>query len=306
MKSRSETNLVAPASARPVLTHEGQTYERRGGGWVVQHLRAPAAVSHRLDVLARQDLELWSRCLAQDAHDSAGGRLLPAVPELRDLLLRGAGLEPVGHVSPGRQSGKVSQRRKGEALSWQVRGDDLVFSCDLQTGWRQTKTAWRFGESIDLPLNADADLRCVVGIYENTWVRAFQRRYTTASGEWLGGDEHSLEMVGPHFGVHDLGRGIRLTGWPGGCDLLVPVFRGRELNPDLSWQCTGSRLQTSVVDYLHETPVLVSASSAVSRPFRFGFRATVVITKRTGLAQTVREFDTPLPSAGLPSLGKRR
>lgn len=58
----------------PVIQYEGQHYLRRHGKWVLDHVRVPLNLSSRLDSLAKQDPDLWQRCLTQDVSDAVSSK----------------------------------------------------------------------------------------------------------------------------------------------------------------------------------------------------------------------------------------
>ena len=297
---------------RPSLDHGDSRYERQRGTWSSKGLTVPRALSHELDAKAKQDPDLWERCEAQDFDDDPRNRgrvRLSGVSLLTPAELAEAQMEiPV----PGYQSPAGHRRKRDlEHLDGSFKKDrELVLTGDIDGGWRPTEQAWYFHASAPIQLPADYVLSCVATVVEDTSGHWHRRTVlnTQASRE-IGNECASIASAVPNFAKQEKTLGsIRYSLEDATCAFSIRLFNSiSELNSDLPWRFLKDHWQFGFVEYgLYELPVRIYGhSSSESRPFTIELRCTLQRPPRPQ-RQAEYEYDTPFPSAGLPSLGKRR
>ncbi len=283
----------------------------------------PRVLSHELDAKAKEDADLWERCEVQDFEDDPRNRGCFRLTR-KEAIELGLELDVSGdndlngpsNVSPtparGYQSSSVRPRKRDqEHLDWRFRKDDeLSLTADIDGGWRPTERAWYFHASAPVVLPRDYVLSSVVTIVEGVSGHWSRRSIAVdkASRE-APEDCESVESVVPHFAPFESGSDpLHYVIEGSTCTFFVQLFSGdRELNTRLPWSLVESHWQFTVVEYgVFEVPVrLKGRSMSESRPFTIELRCTLQTPPRRQL-QPEYEHDTPFPSAGLPSLGKRR
>jgi len=142
---------------------------------------------------------------------------------------------------------------------------------------------------------------------ENLWLASFSRRQVAASAETQPVDDGgALDSVAPEFPpMENVHEGIRRVLEGASCCFVIPLYSEDGLNQALPWRAIEGRWGFSTTEYgVYDRPVR-QPDRWVSRPFEVSLKA-VLQPPREPERGPEREFDTPLPSAGLPSLGKRR
>ncbi len=296
---------------RPNFDHGGNRYERQRGTWLSNGLTVSKALSHELDAKAKQDPDLWERCEAQDFEDDPRHRGMVRLPgvSIVDLELDS---DEVQRPAPGYQSTSGHRRKRDlEHLDWEFKKDGvLLLTGDIAGGWRPTEQAWYFHASAPVQLPVDYVLSCVATIVEDTSGRWHRRSVVTNQDSRDVGDEcASIAQAVPSFATLDKVVGpIRYSLRDSACIFSVTLLNSTSgLNSDLPWSFQKDHWQFGFVEYgLYEVPVRLHGHLASeSRPFSIELRCTLHRPPRPE-RQAEYEYDTPFPSAGLPSLGKRR
>ena len=213
---------------------------------------------------------------------------------------------------PGYQSPAGHRRKRDlEHLGWTFKKDgELVLTGDIEGGWRPTEQAWYFHASAPVELSVDHVLNCVATIVEDTSGDWHRRSVLNNQGSREVGDEcASIASTVPNFAKVDKSVGpIRYSLEGATCTFSFRLLNSTtELNSDLPWSFLKDHWRFGLVEYgLYELPVrLYGHSASESRPFAIELRCTLQRPPRPQ-RQAEYEYDTPFPSAGLPSLGKRR
>jgi hypothetical protein len=288
---------------RPTLQFEGKLYVRRSGTWVEAktHMSVPKKLASALDSRARVDAALWDHCRTQDVEDAPAGRRSFSLNHDGEMTERAVPLpdrsRPVTakRATPGPDLLSVRFDREGRA----------VLSCDLEPCWRRTEAAWRVRESTKVPLDGGCTVRFGVEVFEIQWLH-WQRRW---SGNWssLGErldefDARIPQFAGPERQCREAS--LRLNGRQ--CEWLLPLFTRGQLNRTLSWRHYQGSWQLRYAEQVYEErTVLEDLSCTLQRVFNVVL-FLVLRQEPNAPIDPVREWDLPFPSAGLPTLGKRR
>lgn len=293
---------------RPILEFENKRFERRKGTWFdgASQIRVALTTARLLDGEAQADRAFWHRCNQQDLDDNPkkrGGILL--APE--DFgLSEWPGQE--ARPKQGFQSQVRSRRSSSVDYAWKRGRQTLELTADIEQGWRPTKRSWCFRGSTLTPLRRGHSLRLTVEIVEDTWhsARLHSRVFPSRCRELGSGDE--LDAMYPVFPLAEreaAAMRLRLEGVKLVTSLTV-FDSDDDLNAKLPWECKGARwafkysesgfVESYIADRAHHV--------CIARPFAVRLSGALHGPPREPLAPTL-EYDTPLPSAGLPSLGKR-
>jgi len=286
---------------RPYFVKDGKRYLRRSGAWIdaQTQLTVPATLMTTLDKLARADPVLWKRCCEQDWSDAPPRRRRFGLDSEFNLVHR---------VDPPRRPSPTGGTRPGPARLVHRFSEkrELVLSCEIQSTWRRTETAWRVGESTVIELPRGYALRVSLGISEVQWSQ-WQRKYY---GDWNSFDERErqVDKIVPEFAPGKAELGVvhyQIDGQY--CEWRVPLLTpDGELNDAVAWRFRGRSWRFKYGDYRYERPVAVGDKSrTIQRAFQAQLEGVLNPPARPTRAPIV-EYDLPLPSAGLPSLGKRR
>lgn len=302
-------------SEPPTLEYGGRRYRRQGGSWLEGQLRVPQALAQRLDSIAKRDAEFWGTCEAQDAAD-APRKQDTRIRKLIVALFSGdvpRELQRLVEPKPVKgQSSRQTSRQRQFGLTCEFKRDGrLVIGLDLAQAWRQTEKAWcaRASETVNLPF--DLRLTIAVEVVESLWGQWDRRRPSHAvEARHLDRDWRSFDSAHPVFVSTDaIHQGIRRRLDEARCTFVVPFFDQRgSVNVDLPWleSDAGESVRFEYVDYgVYEKTIRLSDNQYVSRPFKIGLACRLRQGRRPQRA-TEYEYDTPMASAGLPSLGKRR
>jgi len=296
---------------RPTFDHCGNRYERRRGTWLSKGLIVSRALSHELDAKAKQDPDLWERCEAQDFEDDPRNRGMVRLPGVSIVDLEWDSDELQRPATGYQSTPRHRRKRDRDHLDWEFKKDGLlVLTGDIAGGWRPVEQAWYFNASAPVQLPVGYVLSCVATIVEDTSGRWHRRHVVTNQGGRDVGDEcASISQVVPSFEALDRVVGpIRYSLEDSACKFSFRLLNStRELNSDLPWSFLKDHCQFGLVEYgLYELPVRLHGHPASeSRPFTIELRCTLHRPPRPE-RQAEYEYDTPFPSAGLPSLGKRR
>lgn len=300
------TNSVV-VSDRLTLELQGRRYQRQRQAWidVDNHMVASVGVSIELDRLARQDPVFWGECLTQDAKENPRnkGKIVRIVVTPGD---------PNRAVMPAQSSSAKKRHRivsrHGIDCHFSNRRN-LVVKCDIEAGWRETLTSWRFGASDFVELADSWSLRSSVTIVEDTSVHWWRRNDAEPESVRSARVATDLNSMCPCFRAHNIENKFSRRTLDGSfCTFTVALLDDEmELNPALPWSEQGRIWQFVLAESgMYESPIRLSDSEAcTSRPFRIELRGTLR-PPRSPEAKAIYEYDTPMPSAGLPSLGKRR
>jgi hypothetical protein len=157
-------------------------------------------------------------------------------------------------------------------------------------------------------LAGDWTLTTTVNVLENLW-RRWHRQYSldVVGAREIAVDSTGVDSVYPSFArVETAHCGIRRILDETACTFVVPLFLDGERNIQLPWQRAGRRSEFKYVEYgVYERALHMGDDRCVSRPFEVGLRAVLHPPPRPALPPE-HEFDTPLPSAGLPGLSERK
>lgn len=289
---------------RPHLAYEGATYERQTGEWTHTRTRlaVPFAVGRRLDALAKQDLSVWNAVCAQDFHDdpkNKGHFLICPIDESLDSTPR-----PGTTASPQR----ARRSRQTHSLDWAFdRNQVLILTCDVAAGWRRTERSWCVRSSARVELPRGFTLRATVALLEDTWEHP--RRYSLAYARDQGGSMADPDECHPEFEPVQLFDGpIVAVLEDRKCTCKIEIWnRARDFNGALPWRTKGRgwNFEVTVAGVYEKAIRYIADEQTISRPFRFTLSATLHPPKPDRASPTY-EYDTPFPSAGLPSLGRKR
>lgn len=274
----------------PTIEHDGHTYERSQGGWtdLGTNMRAQAVLSQELDRLARLNPALWTSCKAHDASQGVG--------------------RPKG--------GRLSEPGYGLSADFIGEARHIRLTADIASGWRATVASWRYSarQVIDLQRGGWV-LGCTVEVVEDT--RTFPK-YENGSGwhqteegfeidtEWL--NDTSSAAIPSFPTVEDREREIAFCVRESTAIFEVPIFSDEEagtLNPHLQWKRRNGLWRFGDTRGGTYARAQAIPENMVSRAFSFTLTAVLHEPRREPIGPT-REYDLPLPSAGLPSLGRRR
>ena len=305
---------------RLTLEHGGQRYQRQSGAWLDRGLIVARELSLQLDAKAKADPDFWEKCTDQDFDDDPKNRgkwrehlskeesaeLFPSATWDSQHSVP-ASPQPV----PGYQSSSPRRRKRdSDHLKCDFKGDrEVMLRCDIDGGWRPTQRAWYFNASAPIQLRWDHVLRATATIREDTsgqW-----NRRNSDVGTWREPSDETANLDGtpPQFSHLDNIRGpIGYVLEGASCTFVLQLFdNARELNKDLPWNYDGKRWNFRFVDYgVYEIPIRSHGLSvSQSRAFKMDLHCVLRPPPRAKL-QPEYEYDTPMPSAGLPSLGKRR
>jgi hypothetical protein len=288
---------------RPALEFEGKLYVRRSGTWVEAktQMSVPKKLASVLDSRARADAALSDHCRRQDVDDAPAGR--------RSFTLNYDG-EMTEHAVPlpdRTRSVTPKRARPGPDLlsvGFDREGQASV-SCDIEPCWRRTEAAWRVGESTKVLLEGGYTLRFRVDVFEIQW-SVWQRGY---SGDWSSFRDRlaDFDALIPQFSGVERQRSeatLRLHGRQ--CEWLLPLFTRGKLNPGLPWRRRLGSWRLRYADRVYEDRIVVSAPSCTLQRVFNVILLLVLKQEPNEPMDPVREWDLPLPSAGLPTLGKRR
>ncbi len=290
---------------RPTLELHGQTYSRQNGAWVgsTTHLAASVAVSIELDRLAKRDSEFWDRCREQDHRDDPRrkGVRIRSIFKQPDTVE----LTPVPSSQTPKRRRQVTHHGLDYRFTYQRK---LVLTCDIEAGWRETATGWRFAASNKVELPAGWVLHCSVTIAEDTY--NWERR-VTSDPDAVKAALITTDLVSPcpDFVKWEGADGVSTCCLDENeCVFLVPLLdEDVDLNSELRWTRSGGVWAVCFADFVvYDRPRRVPDSGhCTSRPFRLKLDGTLH-PPRPEAAKPTYVRDTPMPSAGLPSLGKRR
>ena len=268
--------------SRPTLPLDERTYERRDGAWfdTRTHLRASGSIGARLDVLAREQTAFWESCIARDRADR-----------------------------PDRYNRRKNSGAPTTMVEFRHGGHTLVMKQDVSDGWRRERYS-----------------------SNGAWIWSCSRNFTWRDG-WLGRVELWLWSLprssDPGFTGPRSSRFARLIDDGFGCELanrrLLVELRlladDKNLDKALDWSSKGEVHQTSRTcrlfdrDRLDEyrNGTLEANLSGVTAPepeglFQEEFEVKLRVTLKPDPHREPGVYweHCPLPSAGLPSLGKRR
>lgn len=238
-----------------------------------------------------------------------------AVPESMCSLCQRS-RKGVGGSSPsGRRSEHRGLRNRATGLDWKFRneGCELRIRCDWTAGWRATRKSWLFcaWTLIDSPENQV--LRVLVRLSRETWPRWAPFVKFFDSGEVAGprvlSDNRVPDDLQPLLVPTDGGwNGVQYSLADSTCEFAVALLDSqRRFNQDLMWHHEGDRWKFGLHQHgLSERPLKLRGESlCVGRLFQLELVVALLPPLRHP-APTYFERDTPMPSAGLPSLGKRR
>jgi hypothetical protein len=290
---------------RPVIEHGGRRYLRHGRTWVdtSTNLTVVAGVSHQLDSKARTDPAFWNRCRQRDFADDPRNRgktlWIPAHDRPQAPISRAA---IVGHGSL-----KHRRRRREDFIKWSLKRGEVTLTCDVGGGWRPTERSWCFRESAKILLPSDTALRVTIGIVEDTWGQS-RRSFPSDSTDVRDAADEGFESTPPHFDrTETTVDGMVFVALDAVCSFEIPLLdedgqvRG-ELLPwargSDHWSCRWT------VPEFWERPSR-HQGVCMSRPFRAEVEGVLRGPQRLPIGAQY-ERDTPFPSAGLPSLGKRK
>lgn len=293
-------------SSRPAFQYGGKSYLRHGGRWIdaATRLRVSENLANKLDFQAQRDLALWGQCKRQDSLDEApeGRRVLTAGPDQIRWGRSGASRRR----SLSRKGPHRSNRRND--LDFEFSSGDLRVKCDLATQWRRTDRDWCVRTSGVVELPGGHSLRVTLALTEDTF-GPWQRRYLACHTEPDAAADVADEPVHPEFEPTEGNHGwIRFSLAEAKCCVSIALLDASlELNPDLPWRVKdGPRRFRWAEHGLYARPARLMAGSAwVARPFQLEITAALSTPPHAQPAAQY-EHDTPMPSAGLPSLGKRR
>jgi len=274
----------------------------------VTHMRVPVSVARELDAIAKSNSNLWDDCLLQDFNDNpkSRGRAFLLRREVEALGFR----TTPSHTAPvpGHQSSPPSQPRQQNHLEWQFKGNSVAMSVDLEGGWRATAQAWCFRSSADIGLQGDHRLHVTVTVLEDVRGQWYRRISTDCADAREADDSLEVDAIYPQFARTSKKYGASLR-----CMLenaavtfeIALLDSSRELNLELPWVNDGRHWTFRWAEYGIYERVIRRDSRCTSRPFKIEIGATLH-EPPPSCVPTQYEYDTPFPSAGLPSLGKRR
>lgn len=278
------------AKERPQIEHEGLCYLRNGGEWTREHLAVQKALSNKLDSIARQNPELWKRCLEQDQLDASTGsgprrRLVPTTD--------GAGYHAVVQHD-------LRRGPQGSGLSADFIGERIRVTCNICMGWRKTRGGWSYSDATEIELGAGWKLICKVTVVEDKW-KCDRRTSGQVPDDRPAPSVNALitlqDMVAkqhdpdgpipPRFDRHeDRGEPVALILNDDVCVFEIPFFADKSrgsLNANLPWKESGFKVnRRCIYERFH-----VRDGIALSRPFQFLLEAT--LSRQPGAAPDVEE-----------------
>lgn len=297
---------------RVALTLEGRRYVRQNSVWVCEatNLKAASNVATQLDALARST-GIWEGRLAQDAADAPRGRRRHGISFREEEDGTWVRVAPV--PAPPRQP---TRRRRGDhpaemSATFNKNGHGLVLSCDFERGWRET-AKWLFCASDSVTLPGDnRRLRLTVTLLEDVRSPGAVRRWFDCGSQLFGTavELAALSSRTPAFADSERQVGsIRYILKGASCNFVVPLLdEENKLNCELPWFNERGCKRFSLREYgIYEQPVGVHGHQmCVARPFQLELDGALLPAPRSEVPDEF-EYDTPMPSAGLPGLSKRR
>lgn len=299
-------------SDRPSVEFDGFRYQRDKGTWVRldTRLQVPLSLKRQLDDRAQLDAALWERCEQQDFDDKPRnqGSRIGADSPLHDFFQTDSPAPTSPRPQPGYQSRHTAPRRTGGVdWRWSGNGRVVTLTSDIESGWRETDSAWCLRESAQVILPNDYSLRVTVEIMEDRSGRWRRRMGSVLNVREVHGEP--IDCVHPTFeSARAEQLNIALLLDRGVCEVGVTLLdERRELNRQLPWHRKDNHCTFRWFGGVHyECPLReVSAQHSISRPFQVQLSA-VLHEPPAAPIEPVYERDTPFASAGLPTLGKKR